>query len=65
MFNDFMVFIIPMILTYILTYLLTYPMKQVLLQKLTGFEVVKKFHAFYGTPKFITALTSSYHLSLS
>jgi len=43
---------------WILTYLL-------LLEKLTGLQLVKKFPAFYGTWRFITALTSACHLSLS
>ena len=38
---------------------------KVLLGKLTGFELVKKFPAFYGIRKFITAFTSARHLSLS
>jgi len=38
---------------------------RVLLEKLNGFELVKKFHAFYGTRRFITAFTSARHLSLS
>ena len=46
------------------TYLLT-PMKGILLEKLTGFQLVKKFPAFYGTRRFITAFTSARHLSLS
>ena len=46
------------------TYLLT-PWCRVLLEKLTGLQLVKKFPAFYGTRKFITALTSVRHLSLS
>ena len=37
----------------------------VLLEKLTGLQLVKKFPAFYGTRRFITALTSVRHLSLS
>ena len=45
-------------------YLLT-PWCRVLLEKLTGLQLVKKFPAFYGTRKFITALTSVHHLSLS
>jgi hypothetical protein len=52
MWNDFMAFIIPMILNYILTYLLTYlltPWSRVLLDKLTGFQLVKKLPAYYGT----------------
>jgi hypothetical protein len=48
----------------LLTYLLT-PWSRVLSEKLTGLQLVKKFPAFYGTRKFITALTSARHLSLS
>ena len=48
----------------ILTYLLT-PWSRVLLEKLTGFQLVKKFPAIYGTRRFITAFTSVLHLSLS
>ena len=51
-------------LYYLLTYLLT-PWCRVLLEKLTGLQLVKKFPAFYGTRRFITALTSFRHLSLS
>ena len=40
-----------------LTYLLT-PWCRVLLEKLTGLQLVKKFPAFHGTRRFITALTS-------
>ena len=35
------------------------------LEKLTGLQLVKKFPAFHGTRRFITALTSVRHLSLS
>ena len=52
------------LLTYLLTYLLT-PWCTVLLQKLTGLQLVKKFLEFYGTWRFISALTSVRHLSLS
>ena len=48
----------------LLTYLLT-PWCRVLLQKLTGLQLVKKFPAFHATQRFITALTSVRHLSLS
>ena len=48
----------------LLTYLLT-PWYRVLLEKLTGLQLVKKFPAFHGTRRFITALTSVRHLSLS
>ena len=46
------------------TYLLT-PWCRVLLEKLTGLQLVKKFPAFHGTRRFITALTSVRHISLS
>ena len=45
-------------------YLLT-PWCRVLLEKLTGMQLVKKFLAFHGTRWFITALTRVRHLSLS
>jgi len=38
---------------------------RVLLEKPTGLQLVKKFSAFYGTRRFITAFTSARHLSLS
>ena len=43
-------------------YLLT-PWCRVLLEKITGLQLVKKFPAFHGTRRFITALTSVRHLS--
>ena len=52
------------IFLYIITYLLT-PWCRVLLEKLTGLQLVKKFLAIYGTRRFITVLTSVRHLSLS
>ena len=48
----------------ILTYLLT-PWCRVLLEKLTGLQLVKKLPTFHRTRRFITALTSVRHLSLS
>jgi hypothetical protein len=48
----------------IFTYLLT-PWSRVLLQKLTGFAASQEIPRIYGTPKFITLLTSARHLSLS
>jgi hypothetical protein len=45
-------------------YLLT-PWSRVLLEKPNGLEIVKKFPAFYGTRRFITAFTSARHLSFS
>ena len=52
------------LLTYLLTYLIT-PWSRVHLEKLTGSQLVKKFPAFYGTRRFITAFTSARHLSPS
>jgi hypothetical protein len=46
------------------TYLLT-AWRKVLLEKLTGLQLVKKFPAFYGTRQFITSFTSARHLSIS
>ena len=46
------------ILTYLLTHSLTHsltPFSTVLLKKLTGSQLVKKFPIFYGTRRFITA----------
>ena len=45
-------------------YLLT-PWSRVLLEKLASLQLVKKFPAFYGPRRFLTALTSARHLSLS
>jgi len=45
--------------------LLLTPWSRVLLEKLTGSQLVKKFPAFYGTRKFITAFPSARHLSIS
>jgi hypothetical protein len=51
---------------YLLTYLLTYSLHgAVIVEELTGVQLVKKFPAFYGTRMFITAVTSARHLSLS
>ena len=41
------------------------PWYRVLLEKLTSLQLVKKFLAFHGTRRLITALTSVRHLSLS
>jgi hypothetical protein len=51
-------------ITYLLTYLLT-PWSTVLPEKLKSPELLKKFPAFYGTRRFITAFTRARHLSLS
>jgi len=59
------------LLTYLRTYLLTHalthslnPRSIVLLEKLTGSQLVKKIPAFYGIRRFITACTSEHHLPL-
>ena len=46
------------------TYLLP-PCSTVLIEKLTGLQLVKKFPAFHVTRRFITAFTSAHHPSLS
>ena len=50
--------------SYLLSYLLT-PWSRVLLEKLSGPQLVKKFRAFDGTKMFITAFTRARCLSLS
>jgi len=49
---------------YSCSYVLT-PWCRVLLEKLTDLQLVKELPAFHGTRRFITALTSLRHLSLS
>ena len=49
---------------WLITYLLT-PWSRVLLEKLTGSQLVKKFPTFYRTRSFIPAFTSVRHMSLS
>jgi len=51
-------------LTYLLTYLLI-QLSRVLLEKVTGFNLVMKFPAFYGTRRIVTVFISARHLSLS
>jgi len=41
------------------------PCSTVLLEKLTGPQLVKKFSAFYVISRFVTAFTTARHLSLS
>ena len=48
----------------LLTYLLT-PWSRVLLEKLTGSAASQEIPRIFGTPRFITVLTSARHLSLS
>ena len=54
----------PVQRTTTITYLLT-PLCRVLLEKLTGLQLVRKFPAFHGNRRFITAPTSVRQLSLS
>jgi len=57
-------YITSIALTYSLIYHLLNLSSRVL-EKLTGSQLVKKYPAFYGTQRFITAFTSVRHLSLS
>ena len=57
-------YLLACLLTYLLTYSLT-PYSTVLLEKLTRFQLVKKFPTFYGTRRFLIAFASARHLSLS
>ena len=45
-------------ISYLVYYDLFNPRCRVLLEQLTGLQPVKKFPAFHGTRRFITALTS-------
>jgi hypothetical protein len=47
------------------TYFILTPWSRDLLQKLTGFQLIKKLPAIYGTRRFITVFTSARHMSLS
>ena len=49
---------------HLLTYLLT-PWNRVLLEKLTSSAASQEIPRIFGTPRFITVLTSARHLSLS
>ena len=60
----FVLLMLLITLNYLLTYLFT-PWCRVLLEKLTGVQLVKKFPEFHGTRRFITALTSVCCLSPS
>ena len=55
---------VRLLASYLLTYLLT-PESIILLEKLTVSQLVKKFHTFYETQRFITRFITARHLSLS
>jgi hypothetical protein len=57
--------ILLLLLLLLLTYLLTYSMEQSPSWEANCLQLVKKFPAFYVTRRFITAITSARHLSLS
>ena len=46
-------------------FLMYTPWSKAHLEKLTGFQLVKKFPAFCGTGRFITAFITARHLSLT
>ena len=50
---------------YVTTFFQLTPWSRVPLEKLAGFQLVKKFPLFYGTRSFITAFTNARQLSLS
>ena len=49
---------------YIIIYILT-PCSRVLIEKLTGSQLLKKLPTFYRNRRFFTAITNASHLSLS
>jgi hypothetical protein len=66
--NTILTHSLTQLFTYLLACLLTYlliPCSRAPLEKLTGFQLVKKFPAFCGTRSFITPFTSAHHLFLS
>ena len=58
------IFSLPSFLSSLLTDLLK-PCNRIVLVKLTGSQLVKKFPEFNGTRRFITAFTSTRNMSLS
>ena len=65
----YMPFLFPIraicLIIFIPTPYLRIPWIRALLEKLNNFQLVKKFSAFYGTRRFITAFTRTRQLSLS
>jgi hypothetical protein len=64
LFNFSNVYIFPYFHLSVKTAFLLTPLSRVLLQKLAGFQLVKKFPEFYNNRKFIFTFTSARHLSL-
>ena len=58
-------YLVTYLLTFLLTFYLLTPWCRLLLVKLTGLQLVKKFPGFHGTRRFITALTRVRQMSLS
>jgi uncharacterized membrane protein len=58
------VILIVLIIIIIIIIIIT-PCSRVLLEKVTGALLVKKFPTFYATQKFITAIYRAFYLSLS
>ena len=56
--------LLTQLLTYIHTYLLT-SWSRIILEKLTGSQLSKKFSAFYGTQRFVNVFTTAGYLSLA
>ena len=56
---------IKIIIIIIIIIIICTPLCRILLEKLTGLQLVKKFPAFHENRRFITTLTSVRHLSLS
>ena len=67
LFTNLLTYLRTYFLIYLLTYLLIYLLtcSRALLEKQTGFKLVKKFPVFYATRMFITAFISARNLSLS
>jgi hypothetical protein len=69
--NYLLNYLLAYLLNYLLTYLLTHSLTHSLtpwsriLKNLTGPQLLKKFSAFCGTRRFMTAFKSACHLSLS
>ena len=55
---------VPALRVIVITYIVT-RWSRFLLEKLTIFQLVKKFHAFYGSQRFTITFTSDRHMSLS